>query len=187
MLVVLLVAGAGFLHFLADLKGYWQLNPAKSRLIGWATGVLVLVTIVSGFFIVGTPWQARSYRYDEQRVSDLQMIQNQVVNYWQAKQKLPESLNNLTDSISGYSVPADPQTKAQYEYVMKDTTSFELCAVFNAGTQLNSQSARTMPVAIYQDKTNTPDNWQHEAGRICFRRTIDPQLYPPFKMPTFQK
>ena len=24
------------------------------------------------------------------------------------------------------------------------------------------------------------DNWQHSAGRVCFERTIDKQLYPPF-------
>ena len=87
VLVMLLVAGVGFLHFLADLRDYWQRNPSKSRLVGYAIGVLIIITIVGGFFIVGTPWQARLYRYDEQKVGDLSNIQYQVVYYWQAKQK----------------------------------------------------------------------------------------------------
>lgn len=185
VLVVLLVAGAGFLHFLADLKGYWQLNPAKSRLIGWAAGALVLVTIVSGFFIVGTPWQARSYRYDEQRVSDLQNIQYQVVNYWQAKQRLPMVLTDLNDSISGYVVPNDSQTGVAYEYSVKGATEFELCASFNAETQPSSARASTQLASItpvaYPVKVGATDSWQHNAGRVCFVRTIDPELYPPLK------
>ena len=24
----------------------------------------------------------------------------------------------------------------------------------------------------------TPENWQHAAGKHCFSRTIDPELYP---------
>src|SRR3989344_1780112 len=33
VLVVLLVAGAGFMHFLADLRGYWIKEPAKARMV----------------------------------------------------------------------------------------------------------------------------------------------------------
>ena len=183
VIVLLLVVGGLFLHFLADLKGYWQANPRKSRLIGIATGVLVLVTIVAGFLIVGTPWQARTYRYDDQKVSDMQMIQNQIVSYWQAKQKLPKALADLDDPISGYSAPSDPQTGAAYEYIVTGTHSFKLCTSFNAQTQSYSLSAiaRMAPVAPvgYPSKASTPDNWQHGAGRVCFKRTIDPQLYPP--------
>lgn len=182
VLVVFLVALGGFLHFLADLKGYWIANPGKCRALAWATGALVAVTIIAGFFIVGTPWQARAYRYDEQRVNDLQNIQYQVVSYWQAKQALPASLADLGDSIGGYRVPVDPQTGAAYEYriqVVQDAplTSFELCATFNTSRPNAVQTPAVRypaPVAGAQD-----ESWQHGAGRFCFERTIDPSRYPP--------
>jgi hypothetical protein len=182
VLVILLVAGAGFLHFLADLKGFWEKNPTQSRMMGYAAGALIIITIVLGFFIVGTPWQARQYRFDGQKVSDLQNIQYQVVNYWQRKQVLPGNLTDLNDSISGYIAPVDPGTQAPYEYKTTGAKSFELCATFGAASQ-SSESAypRTVPMAVYPDGSVPAkgDTWWHNAGHACFERTIDPALYPP--------
>jgi hypothetical protein len=73
-LVVLLVAAVGFMHFLADLWGYWAQYPARNRYVAIGTFVLVAISIVSGFFIVGTPGQARLYRFDEQKINDLGTI-----------------------------------------------------------------------------------------------------------------
>lgn len=116
-------------------------------------------------------------------MSDLQQIQSQVVSYWQAKQHLPATLADLTDSISGYSAPTDPQTGQPYEYSVKWAQGFELCASFNAVTQPYSAFSRTTPAAPteFPSKVLTADSWQHGAGRVCYERTIDPALYPPFK------
>lgn len=178
--VVLLVVGAGFLHFLADLHGYWSANPGKSRLVASSTGALVLVSIIAGFFIVGTPWEARLYRFDEQKVSDLQQIQWQLVNYWQSKEALPAALAELQDPIGGFIVPADPQTGEAYTYVRTNTTSFKLCAVFNAESRPYAPATRTVATLPGGVEKGLSDNWQHGAGEACFERTIDPELYPPF-------
>jgi hypothetical protein len=178
ILVVLLVSGAGFLHFLADLRGYWREQPSYARMLGWAAGGLVIITIIAGFFIVGTPWQARQYRFDEQRVNDLSNIQSQVVSYWQAKEKLPADLGELNNAISGYAVANDPETGAPYEYRATGALSFELCATFNAPTQAGEgRSSAIMPASPYEKGMVT--NWSHGAGRTCYARTIDPELYPP--------
>lgn len=179
-LVIFLVAGAGFLHFLADLRGYWNANPKKARLIAAATALLALLTIIAGFFIVGTPWEARLYRYDDQKVSDLQSIQYQVVNYWQSKKRLPIELAELQDPISGFMVPTDPQTSAPYAYEVTGTLSFKLCATFNADTSMYSVNDRTSPV-VPGSAYKLEENWRHSAGETCFDRTIDPELYPPFE------
>lgn len=180
VLVVLLVVGAGFLHFLADLRGYWAANPAKAKLVAWGAGIVVVLAIVAGFFIVGTPWEARLYRFDEQKVSDLQNIQYQVVNYWQSKEKLPVQLSDMQDSISGFIVPSDPQSGASYGYEVTGALSFKLCATFNAESQMLSPSARTVPLAPSGvNGKGIADTWQHETGEVCFDRTIDPDLYPP--------
>ncbi|MBM3272548.1 hypothetical protein FJY94_04720 [Candidatus Kaiserbacteria bacterium] len=179
--VLLLISGGAFFHFLADLRGYWDQNPAKAKMLGWAAGLVVVLTIIAGFFIVGTPWQARLYRYDDQKVSELQMLQSQILNFWQSKEKLPASLEELNDSISGFMVPRDPQTGEAYVYEVTGPLAFKLCATFNAQTQGNQytryayESKPMMPGVDAQ-----PDSWYHEAGRFCYERTIDPELYPPY-------
>jgi hypothetical protein len=180
--VVLAVSAIGFMHFLADLWGYWEKFPARNKIVAWATAVLVALTVIAGFFIVGTPAQARLYRFDEQKVNDLQTIQSQVVNYWQSKQKLPTVLADLNDPISNFTVPTDPQAEDSYTYKATGALSFQLCATFNAETRGNNpyQSTPMAPVPVGGAGKPIADNWQHGAGQVCFERTIDPQRYPPF-------
>jgi len=193
VLVIFLVAGAVFLHFIADLRGYWTLNPSRKQMVVVAVAVLAVATIVSGFFIVGTPQQARLARFDAQKVNDLQNIQSQVVYYWQAKQKLPGVITDLNNSLAYGPVPTDTQTGEPYIYKATGALSFQLCATFNAESRTNqmpSPEARAVmpasppPVqekAILGGKGIPQDNWQHGAGEVCFDRTIDPAFYPPLK------
>ena len=181
VLIVLLVAAGVFMHFIADMKGYWEIFPARRLYVRVGVAVLALVTIVSGFFIVGTPQEARLARFDAQKVNDLQSIQYQVINYWQAKQQLPASLTDLTSSLSGESVPVDTQTGAAYSYQVVGALSFKLCASFNTESRSNQmmmQTVRTMPAPM-QGKGMMQDSWSHASGYQCFDRTIDPAFYPP--------
>lgn len=171
-LSVLVVAGVIFGYYLDDVR---RNIPSKSaKYFASAVGIIVLILVVGAFFIVGSPMQARLLQFDQQRVGDLQNIQSQVVNFWQRKEQLPQNLADLNDSISGYFVPSDPQTNQPYEYNVKDVAAltFELCAVFNL------ESARQAPVPAYS-YDGYSQNWDHKAGRVCFERTIDKELYPP--------
>jgi hypothetical protein len=114
-------------------------------------------------------------RYDSQKISDLQNIQWQIINYWQQKEQLPNSLSDLEDPISGFVVPVDSQTKESYIYKKTDTLSFELCAEFNKTAETNGQNFR---VAYPEFGGKLGENWQHGVGVVCFSRTIDPELYP---------
>lgn len=176
-LSVLLVAGVVFGYYLDDVR---RETPTKlAKYFAWGTGALVLVCVVGSFFIVGSPATARLIQFDQQKISDLQTIQGQIVNYWQRKETLPSSLSDLNDPLSNYKVSNDPQTNQPYEYIVKDAAnlSFELCANFNKeGTDQYSQ---TLPKSVYNPAGQPMDNWQHSAGRVCFERTIDKQLYPP--------
>lgn len=185
IVVVIIVAIIVFAHFLADMKGYWTRFPRRVYYIGITVAVVVAGTVISGFFIVGTPRQARLARYDTQRVNDLQNIQWNVVNYWQQKKKLPVQMSDLSDPLSGFVVPADPQTKVAYEYKSLSTLSFQLCAVFNAPSRATMDGSSNMmsqpyPTAFVGVKEEKIDNWHHERGRMCFERTIDSERYPPF-------
>jgi len=180
VLIIFLIAAGVFMHFIADLKGYWDAFPARRNAVRMGVGILAVVTIVAGFFIVGTPGQARLARFDAQKVSDLQNIQSQVITYYQAKQMLPKTITDLNNSLSYGPVPVDPQTGESYGYQPAEGLSFKVCANFNSVSRTN-QGAYTQPVAVTPagEKGRMQDNWQHGSGQVCFDRTIDPSFYPP--------
>lgn len=178
VLTVLLVAGAGFLHFLADLRGYWEKEPARARMVNYAVAVLVVVAIVAGFFIIGTPQEIRREKQDALRIQDLQNIQYQVVNYWQQKEALPATLADLRDPLSGNIVPVDPKTGESYTYTRDSAMTFSICATFELAGSDPYSGGRPMPTEPMEK--GMEDNWTHEAGEQCFDRIIDPQRYPPY-------
>ena len=180
--VVLLVALGVFLHFLADIKGYWITQTARGNAIGIGVGVLVLATIVAGFFIIGTPGHVRNLKLDNDKVSALQNIQYQIVNYYQQKRVLPPTLDALNDPISGQTVQIDAQTNTPFEYRPTGALTFTLCAVFNTEYAdmtgkgaLNTRVSYPMPMG----GSGISDTWKHTTGKTCFERTIDPAKYPP--------
>lgn len=181
VLIVFFVAAVAFMHFIADFWGYWQLFPQRNRSVLYGVSVLAFVSVFGGFLVVGTPQQARLYRFDDQKVNDLQMIQSEIITYWQGKQALPANLSDLNNALSGFTVPADPQSAGAYEYRVNSKTGFELCAAFNAPTQAYSLSGRSVPMPAPYGMASQGDAWVHGAGRSCFARTIDPALYPPLK------
>lgn len=171
-LVVLIVAAGVFGYYFWDIKRTDKASNIPKRL-RWITSFVVLVTIVSGFFIIGSPASQRNRRFDEKRVNDLQILQNQVVNYWVQKERLPDGLNELKDDISGFVPPRDPGTDANYEYTKGGPLTFELCATFQTesrGTAKSPRIAEPFGFGLIQ-------NWKHDADRTCFERTIDPDLY----------
>ena len=173
ILSVLVVAGAIFGYYLDDLKD--RLTGSRRNIWRVVAIVLVVGSIIAGFSVLGTPQTQRKLRYDAQKVSDLQNIQWQIVNYWQQKGVLPTALQELEDPISGFTIPLDPQTDKLYEYKKTSTLSFNLCADFNKPLATGTSLTRM----AYPEPMGKPgDTWQHESGRQCFERTIDPELYP---------
>ncbi len=134
--------------------------------------LVVTASVVTGFFIVGSPKEQRLYRFDEQRISDLQTIQSEIINYWQGKEKLPAELSVLRDDIRGINIPKDPASGAEYIYEIRGSESFALCATFDRPSSSQSELKVPRPVEPYQAQ-----NWEHEAGYVCFGRTIDKDLY----------
>lgn len=180
VLAILFIAGSIFIHYLAELKD----DEKKFKWVpgfDWAVIIIILASIVAGFFIAGSPQSQRLVRLDERRSGDLQSIQWQLINYWQKKEALPENLDELNDPISSFMVPRDPESGQAYEYKRLSNLKFEICAVFSTEqTGNNSKDARLMPTypesVVYPD---LPGAWSHGKGRTCFERTIDPDLYPP--------
>lgn len=172
-LSVILVAGAIFYYYLDDVR---REKPSKNiKYFVWAVCAIVLIAIVGSFFVIGSPKETRLKISDETIINNLQNIQMEIVNYWQKKEKLPASLKDLNDPISGFAVPTEP-AGAGYEYIIKDGASlkFQLCATFSKEGGQGSYPA-------YYGVPGKGQNWDHSAGRVCFDRQIDKELYPVIK------
>jgi hypothetical protein len=194
VLIALLVAVLVGSYYILELRR--GKNLFKTSIIFALTGgVLVLAAIIFSFMIMGSPAKQRQLRLDDRRVNDLQNIQWQVINYFQQKEKLPASLNDLKDPLSGFSLPIDPEFEKgnKYEYAVKDKLKFELCATFALpipkGWREYGDGGRPIPLFEkdmvtsypYPGPGGTNESWDHGAGRTCFEREIDPERYPPFK------
>lgn len=143
---------------------------------------VVTVAIVAAFFVAGSPVEARLRKFDTQKINHLQTIQSEITYYWQSKQKLPDRLAELNDSLRNYSVPKDPQSGNDYEYLIKGPETFELCAVFNRTNETGNGSQVPLERApVPAGGYSGPEYWQHGADRTCFERKIDKDFFPPTK------
>jgi hypothetical protein len=179
---VLLVCALIFAYFILEkMSDETNKNKTTMKVLAGLGIVFVLIGIVAGFVIVGSPAKQRAIKFDNQRINDLSSLQYQITYYWQRNEKLPANLAALTDSISGYSAPIDPDTKSLYEYNPKGGMAFELCANFtlpyNAASNMGRGDVMSYPYPAGAEQSN----WNHPAGHSCFERTIDPTIYPPQK------
>ncbi|MBX4211180.1 MAG: hypothetical protein KW806_00045 [Candidatus Yanofskybacteria bacterium] len=172
---ILFIASSIFWYYLNDLRDS-QRQSLKG--LSWFIIGAVIVATVSGFAIAGSPMSQRDVRSDERRVQDLQSMQWQIISFWQGKNRLPDTIDELRNDISGYVPPVDPITGQPYSYSAQSSLRFQLCATFQTSSQ--DESNPTMPRS-YAPEALVNDTWQHDAGHQCFTRTIDPDLYPTQK------
>lgn len=200
-LVVAILVGFYYIFTLRENKNHSSIGIIFSL----AGVVLVAVVISYSFAIMGSPFKQRMLRLDDRRVNDLQTLQYQIINFWQQKEKLPEDLSALSNPISGQTLPVPPEFEKgeKYEYKVLAPLKFELCATFNlpipkgwreysnGGYGIMMPSYPTREIAYDQNGSMKPypypggvnESWDHQAGRTCFERTIDKDIYPPFPKP----
>ena len=145
--------------------------------------IILAASLVAGFFIVGSPKEERLRRFDEQRVQNLQNLQEEIISFWMNKGKLPANLSDLKNDITGFYPPIDPENGSQYVYEIVGSEKFKLCATFNLpslsqeerlGFPQNVKIAQPYPMGNYYNQ-----NWNHGMGYVCFERTIDKDIYKP--------
>jgi hypothetical protein len=176
-LTVLAVTGLVFGYYLQEIRD--RVGGKSRKVWAIASTVIVVAAIILGFSVIGSPRTQRLKRYDSQKVQDLQNIQWQVISHWQKTGRIPASISELSDALSGYQTPLDPQTKQPYEYHATGAQSFQLCADFNRKPSImNSSNGSIARPAMPRDIKGTPDFWDHGIGRQCFDREIDESLYP---------
>ncbi|MCX6735886.1 MAG: DUF5671 domain-containing protein [Candidatus Parcubacteria bacterium] len=178
ILVVLIVASVAFGYYLWDAKRKIGSVSNLPKYLAWTTGLIIFGSVALSFFLVGSPAHQRAVRFDDQRLVDLQSIQGQVITYWQQKEALPPALPNLVDSVGWFVLPTDPDTRTQYEYIVKGPLAFELCATFGAKSiETEAPDRAYVSTPSVPGKVAPAESWSHEMGRTCFERTIDPEIW----------
>jgi len=175
-LIIFIVAGSVFWYYIWDIKRELSKKTKNiNKSLAYIASVIVFASIISGFFIVGSPSKQRMVKFDIKRVNNMQILQNEIINYWINKGSLPENLDNLKNNISGFNSPLDPKTNKSYEYNTLNELSFELCATFETS---NKDIYKKIKETQYmQQYPYGVENWNHEKGITCFKRNIDPDIY----------
>ena len=186
VLAVLVLAAGVFGYYLYSLRKKSGEFSERAKIFVWVVIAIVVLAVILGFISAGSPFKQRLIKFDQQRINDLQILQNQIVNFWIQKNKLPKELDELRDSISGFVPPVDPETGAPYSFRATGDLSFELCAKFNLDSKKDTYykgeyAYPAVPAGPYGEPML--DNWDHGVGEHCFTRTIDPELYGKDQIP----
>jgi len=195
VIVTLLVAVLVGIYYVLSLREKEKISSVTNMIFSGIGIIFVISAISYSFLIMGSPAKQRLLRLDDRRIGDLQNIQYQIISYWQQKEKLPVKLSDLSNPLSGFSLPVDPEFKkgSTYEYIAKEKLKFELCATFalpmpqgwreyNGGSimPMMNYGGKDIAVSSFPYPGGVNESWDHQIGRTCFERTIDKDIYPPF-------
>ncbi len=181
-LAVFVVVGSAFHYYILDTKGFWIKNESKSVMFAFGAVAVVLSSLVYGFSHIETPANVREQKLDAQQVADLQQLQWRIQDHSITNSSLPASLDELVNG----GIPQAPEDRAAYRYAVTEE-GFELCATF-AQSSTENENYMYPSTAVINEKMmiKNPDNWQHSAGEVCFKRTVNKEgsetTLPPGQM-----
>src|SRR5262249_39289270 len=117
------------------------------------------LVLVLGLWCAGAPAKVRNAMLDRRRIEDLHAASDAVTRFHLANHRYPTSLGEI-HHWGPSRVPfreRDPVSNAPYEFEIADSTTFRLCAPFDA------------PDSIRPFEPNVVDPfWAHGAGHACF-------------------
>ncbi len=177
VLIVLALAGMTFVYYLQSLRPEGNDRSVFGFRLGalfqWKATAFVVVGLAWAFGLVGNPATQREIRLDDQRVSDLQAIVNEIAQQVRGPQRdaatapallkpLPTTLQKVADEALYQRLRiVDPETSEPYGYIVKDRDTIELCATFA------------------EERTRDYDiSWDHPSGRFCYTVDILAPNYP---------
>lgn len=168
ILSVLIITAMVFAYYISDIRGKLTGTYRKIWLI--VSVLLIVASIVWGFIILGSPRTQQLLKYDQQKINDLQNINNGVMTYYSIKGSIPEKLSDISTVVNYFTAPVDSQTNQSYEYILvgQSAKAYQLCATFNKESQINKVGS----TPVYNNSS-----WTHPAGRYCFNEAIPLNQY----------
>lgn len=127
------------------------MNLNKVAAIG--ASLVVVVAVVAGLFLTGSPAEERDRQVDALRIAALQQLASVISVYYEESGSLPLRLTDLVDGRNLQEEPRDPVSGLPYIYESDADDSYALCASFDDSSQ----------------EDEVAEFWMHGAGRSCFR------------------
>lgn len=182
-LTILVIAGIIFgFYYLERRKIQYHLDVPRAIFQSFGRGVsgLVVLSIVLGFVVSGSPTTERNRTLDRTRAEQLSSLSNCIESYAQTFGQLPASFVDLKQTSQfSYcsSFMQDPETAASYEYRVVTPSrvegsarvgEFELCAIFAFASEVNADLSGYANNSVWNG---------HSAGKSC--DTMKAQLLVP--------
>jgi hypothetical protein len=127
---------------------------------GWAAiaaSAAVVVVVVLGFRMLGSPANQRLIQSDLRVVQSLANLARQIQFRWNNSQKvLPATLDTIPTSAK-----ENPVTHEGFLYHAKSTSEYELCATFAT----DNRDGQTPDASNRWDTAR----WAHPRGQYCFQ------------------
>lgn len=162
-ITIMVLMGIVFSYYFYDVKRKEVKSEKDKVLIAyfWASLSIVVITLISAFFVMESPADARGRRADDVIISSFSRISYDIDVYYGENNKLPESLEVLKKEFSyGDEVIMDLETKKVFDYNVLGDRNYELCATFRTSNQdINSPSYYV------------GNEWRHGKGYECLERT----------------
>lgn len=167
---------------------YWHLKffnnqdskiTSTFKILEWLTVLIIITSIIFGFFIIDSPSVRKVKRLDQTRVERLSNINRAIYNFYDpgkntsGHQKLPKDLNELINDIRIF-IPLDglldPDTKEKFEYNITGSKTYQLCATFD--TDFNETTKNTTSPELLPEQGKESTTFYHPIGRYCFDLSI---------------
>ncbi|MDD5252196.1 MAG: hypothetical protein PHT12_06230, partial [Patescibacteria group bacterium] len=148
-------------------RGKEGLKVSRPAVFAGIAIAAVVLAVVAGIMVAGSPNEARRQRFDQQRLDRVRGISYEVQSYYDLNGRLPEKLDELSSVKSG--TPAvDPQTGTPIEYNKTGALNYELCAEFATVSPPISNMPAAAPVSV-KASYDSEYFWRHGAGHHCFQ------------------
>src|SRR5262249_50558885 len=148
-----------FMHYMGGLRRDEADAPraAGPSRLARAAGAAVLLVVLLGMWLAGSPAGARRQALDQRRVMELSALSSYVDAEFEGYGRFPRTLDQLASGRPRAGVALrDPVTHVPYEYQVLDSVHYVLCATFDAPDSVGPYGTQVDPF------------WRHGAGHTCF-------------------
>lgn len=137
-----------------------------------SVSTVVLLTLIYGFTVSGSPFGSREKKLDSARVNNLYNLSSSIESYYSTNKKLPKDLSVLPNYSSSTDSMKDPETNTPYEYGVVSETSYKLCALFSSELTQNDKDSSLTSLYTGDKK------FYHPKGYHCFTLNLPSYLVP---------
>ncbi|MDP2690851.1 MAG: DUF5671 domain-containing protein [Candidatus Gracilibacteria bacterium] len=179
-LTSIVIAGLVFAYYFYDIRRD-EFRVGSTIVAFRVLFFLILIgSLVSGFFFIEAPSTVRAMREDDARVNNLSNLSYQIDVYYQQNRTVPQQLDQL-DLTGQWMDPlykVDPVSGDPFPYRVISESRYEICAQFVLSNRVGKSNSDRSQYVNFE--------WVHDAGQECFEKVVrtinDPALPIPVPM-----